>query len=369
MQLKIGEKIKQLRRVEQITQEALANVIGVTSQAISRWESGVGYPDMETLPLIAKYFRVTIDELLGYKDQADEDRLLYYNDKVNQIRDYRELVPILRAAVQEFPTNDWLCFRLAEALFHIHITVKGGMVGVEDKNAPSANTSERVEAIAMFKRLLKKTDDGFVRGQSAKYLIGHYKEKGEYDEAEKIVRSLPGVSDCREIARAHAAPKESYHYFLQRAIIDYITSMAHAIRMTLLGQDDLGISVKIKKLEELVQVCHILFDGGRFGYAHQDMRSLYQDLAILYVKSGDMDAAYKNLDMMLYHVKTFNALFNSGEYRLGGELFNHVVCTFEGDIRTDLSDMVDGMRMVYPETVKALEQDPRWEEWISGISE
>ena len=47
MNLNLGSKIKELRLNKNITQDALANSLGVTSQAVSRWESGGSYPDME----------------------------------------------------------------------------------------------------------------------------------------------------------------------------------------------------------------------------------------------------------------------------------------------------------------------------------
>ena len=62
--IKIGKNIKKLREKKSITQEKLANYLGVTPQAISRWESETGYPDIELLPMIADFFDVTIDDLL-----------------------------------------------------------------------------------------------------------------------------------------------------------------------------------------------------------------------------------------------------------------------------------------------------------------
>ena len=67
MNLKIGTIIKELRGEHNITQDTLAAAIGVTPQAISRWESENGYPDIEILPALADFFSVSIDELLGYK--------------------------------------------------------------------------------------------------------------------------------------------------------------------------------------------------------------------------------------------------------------------------------------------------------------
>ncbi|MBQ8398591.1 MAG: helix-turn-helix transcriptional regulator, partial [Clostridia bacterium] len=72
MQLNLGQKIRELRRRDGRTQEALAEAIGVTSQAVSRWEANGGYPDMEMLPAIANYFHVSIDELFGYHVEREE---------------------------------------------------------------------------------------------------------------------------------------------------------------------------------------------------------------------------------------------------------------------------------------------------------
>ena len=72
MEITIGNKIKQLRKACSRTQESMAQALGVTSQAISRWENGTGYPDIEYIPSIANYFGVTIDVLFGYDGSRTE---------------------------------------------------------------------------------------------------------------------------------------------------------------------------------------------------------------------------------------------------------------------------------------------------------
>lgn len=64
-QLRCGEQLAFLRREKQVTQEQLAQAMGVTNQAVSKWESGQSYPDITLLPGLAAYFDVTVDELLG----------------------------------------------------------------------------------------------------------------------------------------------------------------------------------------------------------------------------------------------------------------------------------------------------------------
>ena len=69
MQLNLGMKVRELRRRDGRTQEALAEALGVTSQAVSRWELEHSYPDLELLPVIAEYFSVSTDFLLGLREE------------------------------------------------------------------------------------------------------------------------------------------------------------------------------------------------------------------------------------------------------------------------------------------------------------
>ena len=119
MQLDLGQKIRELRRRDGRTQEALAEALGVTSQAVSRWEANGGYPDMEIIPSIANYFGISIDELFGYDNdrskKIDElaakiDNMNFQNNGVDINID--ECIALAREALIEFPGNKKLCFAL-----------------------------------------------------------------------------------------------------------------------------------------------------------------------------------------------------------------------------------------------------------------
>ncbi len=73
----IGDNILKLRKEKGITQETLAKEIGITSQAVSKWETG-GAPDIETIVLVADYFEVSIDQLFGrsMNDYGNIDKLI-----------------------------------------------------------------------------------------------------------------------------------------------------------------------------------------------------------------------------------------------------------------------------------------------------
>lgn len=64
--LKIGENIKAKRRERDLTQEELANMLGVSKAAVSKWENSESYPDITLLPQIAQLFHITMDELFDY---------------------------------------------------------------------------------------------------------------------------------------------------------------------------------------------------------------------------------------------------------------------------------------------------------------
>ena len=65
--IKIDRQLSRLRRQKRITQGDLGDRLGVTAQAVSKWETGQCYPDIQLLPDIANFFGVTVDELLGYR--------------------------------------------------------------------------------------------------------------------------------------------------------------------------------------------------------------------------------------------------------------------------------------------------------------
>ena len=75
MKLNFAENIRKLRRENGFTQEQLAEKVGVSFQTVSRWETGVVYPDIETLPILAEIFETRVDELIGCT-KNDKDKIL-----------------------------------------------------------------------------------------------------------------------------------------------------------------------------------------------------------------------------------------------------------------------------------------------------
>lgn len=73
--MKIHEIIRNKRKERGMTQEELAKYVGVSAPAVNKWERAQSYPDIELLPVLASYFNITVDELLGYEPQMTKESI------------------------------------------------------------------------------------------------------------------------------------------------------------------------------------------------------------------------------------------------------------------------------------------------------
>ena len=125
---KIGEKIRQLRSQHKMTQEQLADRLGVSYQSVSRWENGVTYPDIEFLPAIARQFSVTLDYLLG---QDDAEKLKQIRARIRAIanmteNDVEELIDVIRTCRREQDDGSFfedICYKLRYSPLHRNTAV------------------------------------------------------------------------------------------------------------------------------------------------------------------------------------------------------------------------------------------------------
>ena len=87
MTVYLGENIKKLRREKELTQETLAEFLGVTFQSVSNWERGESYPDITMLPEIAGFFKVSVDELLGVNKAKNEAEIIKELESYDNLTD------------------------------------------------------------------------------------------------------------------------------------------------------------------------------------------------------------------------------------------------------------------------------------------
>ncbi len=117
MKLYISESIKRLRLSKGLTQEALAERLGVSFQSVSRWESGASYPDIELIPEIAAFFAVSTDVLMGVERATMEQNLV--RDK-KLLRNYngelKDYLAFAESLHRKYPHDAELLVDLSNAL-------------------------------------------------------------------------------------------------------------------------------------------------------------------------------------------------------------------------------------------------------------
>ena len=86
--MEFNEKLQELRKQKSLTQEELAEALYVSRTAISKWESGRGYPNIDSLKAISKYFSVSLDELLS----GDEIITIAEEDSKQKEKHFRDVV-------------------------------------------------------------------------------------------------------------------------------------------------------------------------------------------------------------------------------------------------------------------------------------
>ena len=86
MRKTIGVKIRELRRRDNVTQEKLAEALNVSYQSVSRWENDMTYPDISLIPVIARFFQVTTDELFDLNNAEYQKSKAEYEERYRNLR-------------------------------------------------------------------------------------------------------------------------------------------------------------------------------------------------------------------------------------------------------------------------------------------
>lgn len=112
MKLKIADNIRKYRKAFGLTQENLAERFNVSFQAVSRWENGTTYPDIELLPVIAEFFGIGIDELMGATKEERKEASENYYLRLNRTVDPKERLSLLHEIHREYPKDATIIWNL-----------------------------------------------------------------------------------------------------------------------------------------------------------------------------------------------------------------------------------------------------------------
>lgn len=173
MAMTIGEKIKVLRKEKNLSQESLAKILGVTFQAVSKWETNTTVPDVNLIPSIASFFGVSIDELFDYNVLENEQKI---HDICREAAQYRLDDPIraeeiLREGLKQFPSNETILTVLVYALW-----------AIPDRDNDLIDTCKQLVDCA--------TNEG-VRCDVLRILAEAYHRAGELDQIAAVLEQIP----------------------------------------------------------------------------------------------------------------------------------------------------------------------------------
>ena len=172
--MNIGNKIRELRKQRGITQEQLAESIGISFQAVSKWENNIALPDITLAPVLASYFGVSMDELFDFNLKEIEYAVKNITDEAYKFRenDPAESKRILEEGLKKYPENDILLNNLLYVM----------------------NYSEKPdETISVASKLIEKTDQSDVKYDALRFLAYAYKAKGDFESAEAAIEQIPEI--------------------------------------------------------------------------------------------------------------------------------------------------------------------------------
>lgn len=345
MNIKIGEVIKMLRKKQDITQEKLAEYLGISYQAISKWENGLALPDITLVPTIADFFSVSIDELFSQNEQIKDEKIKEYeneNKRLRNIGDIKGSINLMRKALKEYPKNYQLTLSLASALVSYNAT--------DEQEKESKEKGYIEEAISLCERILEDCTYDEIRHRAIQILCYSYPEFGKSERAIELANLMPNICISKEMLLAHIYSgddriKQKQENILR--LLDFISS--NLVTFSYGKMLNLSYEEKIQCVEAAKTLYNVIFYDDNTLFYSCRLRKIYCRLAELSCAVGKCDHAIEYLKLAEENANKFDNLKESAEYT---SLFVNR-CSYK---RSDLSKNFEGTEtdVVYHHTTKSV---------------
>lgn len=381
MYLNLGSKIKELRLKNGRTQESLANVLGITSQAVSRWESGESYPGVDIIPIIANYFGITIDELFGYQNNRDImiksiiEKVNSFHIKARSDSEWiDECLLILREGLAEFPKNEELLLCLAETLFEAgyrefkeHSYYDKSGIRKHDYNEHNKNKYWK-EAIKICENLLDESHNTIITTKATSILVVLYKNIGNFISSVRYAGQMNELVNSKELMLISATDGSEQSKYIGEYLLKSIHEISHQIIYGLMNNlNNYKTDEPIDKIKGIINLYNLIFEDGKMGIYHGDLVKYYLYLSRLqYEKGYDVDT-FESLENALYHAKKLESL-PIGEHYYSSVLVKGVKYSIKEKINAVELLPNDWPWWNLPECndlTNKIENDPRWAEWVN----
>lgn len=284
--MSIGTTIKRLRRERDITQEQLAEYLGITSRAISQWECDRTSPDISQIPALCNVFEVSADELLGI-DVTSKDKQIdeLYNEMYQTAADGNQIkaVEFAEKALILYPSSYKLMDFYANEIFLYNATFP---VEVQENH--------KNKAVLYIEKILNECTDSKIRNNCLAMACLWYPKIGRTAEAEKLAKTLEGMNyTCGELLGKIYTGTKQFEVIRDEAIRQFTNVLALIDELTEVC-DDYGN--RIYTDEEVLQLNQMCIDmiklycpNGDYFFLAQDIECAYRQMADIYAARNDAE--------------------------------------------------------------------------------
>ncbi|MBQ8511885.1 MAG: helix-turn-helix transcriptional regulator [Clostridia bacterium] len=301
----IGRRIRELRKKNDLTQEKLADFLGVTYQSVSKWECGTTLPDFAMIVPLARVLRVSADELLGMKPAGEDERKAYFDAEYFQYwkKDHEEDLEIARQAVAEYPGDcRYLCW-LASNEWYVGYSVK--YMGTDTEKELIAS------CIRHYEMVLENCDDPELRNDAISGLVYAYECTHRYDEAKKYAMMYPEEPETnRDAMLVQCLRGKERELQCKKIIRKSLIKLCGALTQLRYCYETPEEDAAVIDVEESV-IKAVITDGN---YQHFDisLSILSEERAKLAMRAGDHDAAVQALALAMKHAVDFDRMDADG---------------------------------------------------------
>lgn len=180
--MKINQIIKERRKKQGLTQEQIAECLGVSIPAVSKWEKGCSFPDITLLPGLARLLKIDLNTLLSFNEDLTDIEIRNISKEVQRKIEegkFDDGFQLAMSAIRDFPTSEDLIYTLVLALnTAVHIL------------PAKEQSTYRLQIENLFQRLSESKNDE-IRKEAVSYLFARCCERKDFEKAEKILSSFP----------------------------------------------------------------------------------------------------------------------------------------------------------------------------------
>lgn len=309
--MSIGTTIKILRRGRDLTQEELAEVLGVSAKAVSQWENDRTAPDLSQIPAICTYFDISADTLLGIdtaQRRAVRDEMFASAQKLAQTGHHREAAEAFAAALARFPDDFAIMTFLNYSEF---VCISQGLY-------PTEEARERRDAcIRRNERILAACTDDNLRYPAIASLAKCYAEDGDKARAEGMVERLPDMADARNFVMPTILSGDERIRAEQWLLFDVLHYIRRRMMWNWKNDDDRDFYSReemAEKHRKVLALFALFYEDGDIGFFHNDVQDAHLHLAVYEAENGNTDEALDHLRLAAESALAFTDYCQGGPY-------------------------------------------------------